>query len=365
MEQEQGQVVYSKKTAAIITRTDWEENPQPAVQSVIRNSIRFSELHFIDDVWSLETIDYPGWNQDYRMLKQNNVKVIVHSKLDANKIQASLVVELSPYCQLMPGGLNTLMNQVQESVVENPSLTDFAIETGICIPTKITEWKKKPLMVPDAFTSYGFIIAMMVFDTIRRYWINFGNFFYRRWGAKYALTTDVRAKLIYKTYGKHYIPSEQIWWTLINPNHHPIEAGGRGALNVPDSTNQGWRFVLWYFRHHRFLRFGLWIMPFVIYYWIFAYPWWNTLIVGTETRFIQLLMRPNQWQIVLVWWLVNTVYAISVSNRYLDVPFQNLLCFLQPIFVAFLPLVILYSKFHRSRSGWHISELAPLNEKLN
>ena len=353
----QAVTVQRYKAAAIIKRTDWDENPQLAVQSVIRNHEHFSELHFVDAVWNVDCIDYKGWHeQDLPALKKFHIKVVVHSKLDPNKIGASLVVELSPYCQVMPGGMNTLMDQVRESITENQSLTHFAVEAGTYIPTNVGLWKKHPMMIPDAFTSYGFFIALFVFDFIRRYWLNFGHMLYSRWGRKYALTTDVRARLVYKTFGRHRFAEHSIFWTLINPAHHPIEYGGRAVLNAPDVTNQGWRFVLWYFRLHRFLTIGLWIVPFVLYYWLLAYPWWNAFFGSAQTRFLQLLIRPVDYQIFVAWWIAQSLYAMSVCNRYLDIPFQNLLCCLQPFYIALLPVVLVYAQFHRSRSGWKISE---------
>lgn len=352
---------FSHTIGAIIKISSFYENPHRAVASVIRNSSCFSELHFVCRGWSefnnQEQDLYDGWAEQKKQLADEKIKVVIHPELNPNNINATVCLELSPYMQLTGGGLLTIMNQIEKSVFENDALTHFGVESIMVIRHSQQEMKQNPLQILDAFTSYGFILAMFVFDYIRRYWINFGSSLYTYWGKKYALHTDLTAHLVYRTYGKHTLAPQHTWWTLYNRNTHPIEYGGEGVVIAPEDNNRGWKFVFWFLSNHKHVSFGwlnFWVLGFLAYYWCFSYPWWNSFITIHSPRWLQLLYRPDTTQVWMAWIVAQTLYCITITQRYLEFPFQWLICLFHPIYVALLPLVILYAKFYKSRAGWKI-----------
>lgn len=340
-----------RPAAAVITLSAHDECPRRAIRSVLGAADLFSELHLVSFDWDDTRPPYADWEADRRALEGAGVHVVLHysDSLDETRVRPLLLINVPPDVRVARGPL--------EALVDEARATPFSC----CWSRDLTHWALRGRTVFGghpaqswlgsawATLAYGFLMAFCLFDWAReRYML----------GTRYSATMDVSAQSMVKTFGKQHVSRPPGWWTLplFRLSAVAPARSTRGVESLPHARSRGWALVLRYFGRHEALSWGLWWFSFAVYYFLFAVPWWAPLAAASRFRLAAWLVRdPTHpfWVALLLVYLVGTL-AASYSRW--DVPLQPLMVLLAPVYLAALPVVILYARFYTPRGRARLDE---------
>jgi len=332
-----------EKLAAVICISEFGECPAVGVRSVISNAAYFKELHLVQHGYSTQRKLYPAWFDDLKELTKLGLVPVWHSRFDANKVYAGAVVYIAPDMQVADGAVAMLHEEMMYCAKNDPAKTHFSITSITSVRLSDAE-KRDPLQWLHS-ASYGFLLVIMMLDWLR--WaFNLG---------KYHKTFDLRAECLFTTFPQRVQCAPERWsWWIRNTGQTRTKSGGAALLHIPKGADTGIPFLLRSIKLHNHLSYGWWVFGFALYYFLFAWPWWNVLFTKAGWAILYPLTRdPWAWYWQLIYVLHTLVVAI-VAWMCMELPLAML-----PVqvivytgYLTLSPLVLLYGRFHMSRASW-------------
>jgi hypothetical protein len=343
-------VPTEKKVSAVITISDADESPERAIQSIIENPQFFADVHLVKHGYSSQYRMYDGWADDLEMLITLGLSPVWHSKLEPSKLRTRAIVDIEPDLWVADGALTTLLDDIEA----NPTCDHFAVSslTTIALPDGGT-----PRMHLESL-SYGFLIVILVLDTLR----SIGSLF------QIHRTVDLRARLLTATYPNRVRVAPYRWWVWwFGTGVSTTKKAGYACIQIPAAKDQGIEFVLRTIKTHRYMGVGMWTVWYTLYYAIFAWPFWNTFLMRSNWWVAMWLLRDMRSP----WWISiyvgHTALVGYITLRYLKFPRQEIRLLQIVLYTFYLtasPLVFLYGRFYQSAASWtNVTEslMHPLN----
>lgn len=288
------------------------ESCKDAIESIIANRIHVGQVRIIypayrDDATSM----YPKWPEHRETLEKNNIGVFFDAKLNPDNLEnaTSVVVEVPPTCRLTLGAFDSIHNQIKSA---NATQTHFSLATS-------TEFRGFSLF-------HGFFIVLTVLDWFWNYFFEFN---------KLIQYTDVRGRFILKKGGKTFLPdANQFSWRLWNSNVMPkVYAGDTARLQGLDIISR--------LHNHSHMKFGLWLILFLPVWFILTSSWYSMISMAISFR--------SAWMgsYALTIWVVEILFCMLISGHYVKNPYNKFFYALFPIYFAFFPFILVYSKLLR------------------
>jgi len=334
---------------AVIEISEFAESCVHGVRSVLRNRERFCALHMVQyghDGGA--TPPYAGWEADVAAL---GFPVVWHTTLDPTKLLSEVVVYVQPDHQVLEGALQELMEPM-----EDPHARD--VEYGVSSVLYIEEEAEASppslaRLLRQAWGALilGFVPVLLVLDSLR------SAFNMRR----YHRTCDLRAQLVTRTYPKRVelAPTRWYLWEFFTRIHRSVY-GGAALMQMVDISFSPGAFVLRTIKTHRHLGWRTlwsWWFPFLVYYAVFALPWWMPAVFGSQYRgyFSLLLVRNPLHPAWLTLYTLHAAAAAILSWVYIRYPrtwMWGLHATLFPVYFTLSPLILLYGRFYVSHAAW-------------
>jgi hypothetical protein len=322
-----------EKAAVLINIGDGKESCHNAIRTVLSHSAYFSEVHVVKFDWDSNIPLYVTWANDREALERAGINVVIHSIFDESRVNAPLLIELSPYADVKEGPLSQLINRIDAASVHHQSLQHFAVASRITVD-KDTPFSWNYWML-------GFLIAVTsVWDFWKSVW----------WRARHFRQDDVRAKLVFKTFRRSIVAPRHLTWWLWNSGTDTL-IDGRGAARIALKQPQIYNYVLSKLREP---SFSLWLVPFSIYYFLFAFPWWAYVLDGSalqqwfmSTRFHMFWSSGLGWVLWSTMWALHSlaIWAMSIRKAH-HVPFQLVMCFAYPFYLTLYPFAWIFAKIN-------------------
>lgn len=336
------------QVAAVIQISEFNESPQLAIKSVLQHSAPFACVVLVKLNCTTDTVPYDGFDMDKQALKEKGIAVFWQSKLDVTKLPANVraIVRMEPDVIATEAAINALIEDMTDYTYNY-----YAIATTL----NIEHSKTRDPRVWFQSLSYGFLLVVLVMDTLRSW---FSLFRYNR-------TVDMRGQKLQITFPNRIsLASEHwyMWW--IGTGICQTRNGGTSAQQMPAEKDQGIGFTLRTIKYHKQMTWGLWWpIFFALYYCAFAWPWYNYYLSPHSLLGKWLIRDMSQWYwqslylahtalVGLLAWLeikLPKTYVPMVGDQSLLLPMQVLL---YTVYLTLSPLIFVYAKLHVSRASW-------------
>lgn len=335
--------------SVVIELTEDDENPNVALQSIAEiaksgDPCLIRDVHLVQ--WGFRA-DNPLWAPGLSALRAADVPFELHSVLDPRKLKSRALVRFEPNHCVTDGAFKRLLTQMSAAagdwrVPVMGGCDHFALGSHVWVepdedkPQTLFRWG-------DAALAYGWLLVVMVLDTLR-YYLNLGA---------YHRNCDLTARLVSQTYPDRTLLAPHRWWLYwAGTGIATTETGGAGCMLVPDD-GKGMRFLLRIIRTHRGMGIGPWIIGFVLYYCVFSAPWWMLVLPRSYIPmwWMEHSMDPRKWE--WYWQVLQAFHLLVValiSNNQMQVPWglQTFHILLYPFYLATAPLVFVYCRLARS-----------------
>ena len=190
--------------------------------------------------------------------------------------------------------------------------------------------------------TYGWLLVLMVLDTVASILTAKGAH----------RSVDLRGTILYRTYpNRVYVPRRRWWTWLLFTRVCYARYIEDACAQTPDPADQGaaltWRSI----RTHATGAWGfMWLTDMLMYYYVFAIPWWTFLAPSAKNDLLATLLSPRDF--AAVYWLsplaINMLLVVYVAHQWLVVPRSWLLAlqvFLYPLYLTTFPLVYLVARW--------------------
>lgn len=337
-------VPLERRVSAIICISAANESPQRAITTVLKNAQFFEDVHLVKFGYSSHAQLYDTWDLDLEDLRNAGLDPVWHSELDASKIKTRAPIYLEPDLYVSDGAFVTMFADMER----NPGCDHFAVTaiTYIDIGDKTRD--------PRAWfetLSYGFLLVVLMLDTFRSI-LSLGL---------YHRTIDLRCRLLTATWPNRvrlapfrdwvwysgWIP----WW--LSSGISTSKSVESGCMQLPSSKDQGWSFVLRTIKTHRYMGFGIWIIGYLFYWFLFAWPFWTPLI-NPESSVGKWFSRDMTAWYWIALYVIHTLTVGYIGVSYMKFPLHLLP--LEALFYTFYltvsPIVFVYGRFHKPRTSW-------------
>lgn len=303
----------SLKGSAVIRISPQGESCERGLLSVKRNADRFADVHLVQLASNPDTEYYPGYNKHLQELEANGVHVVRHSVFNEQLLETLLLVEVPPDCDATTGAFDTLFN----TLLASPSLNEIAVSSQLSIEPA----SAPPAKILEALLFYGFLLVLLVFDTLRSA---------ARLG-RYSRSCDLRARRLSRVYPAHVrLPPDRwyMWWFFTGVAR--TRRGDATCVQVP--PDEGASLVMRTIKEHRHLTWwGVWWAGFWLYYFVGALPWWNGVLSGWGLYFTRDISA-LYWSVTYV---LHTLFAGILVWIYVD----------EYPYYLLVPHVLLYTVF--------------------
>lgn len=339
---DKGLVLEDYKAEAILTISEFNESPELAIKSVLRNAKFFAALHIVQFGYSDSKPLYKDWASDCEALTALGLAPQWHSTLDPTKLKKQAVIYLSGDVDVLEGAMVILY----EDMIRGAGHYDhYAVSTSVNLNSKEhNNWRNAARWLDIPW--YGFLLVILALDTLR-YVFSF---------RKYHCTIDLRAQTIVTEYPHYAHLSGNRWWAwLFFTRICGVKWGGKALQQKPSASTGGLSHVLRTIKTHNHMGFGIWwIIGFLIYYALFAYPWWPPLWTPVSNSILVILTAAFDPTAFWFKYTLNCAFVWSVAYTNLHLPLGSLapLVLLFPIYLAISPLIFIVGRFHRSTAGW-------------
>lgn len=341
-----------ERFSAVIKISQFEECPESGIQSVLCNAAYFKELHIVKHGYDINQTLYDTWKEDHNLMMEKGISVYWHNEFDTNKTHTHAVVHILPDHQVLSGAMTTLHEDMVQAAKDAPSRTHFAL-TGIT-SIRLSERQKRDVYQWMQSLSYGFLLVVMMLDWLRS--LCQPPFFPFIWNIfKYHKTSDLRAVTVRTTYPRRAQLAPEAWsWWIWNNGQSRAKSVGAAVMCIPKNKDVGIPFVLRTIKTHNHLGFGLWVLGFSLYYWLFAWPWWNTLVLDWGWSILYPLTHdPRTWYWLTVYVLHTLIVAVVAwNNMELPLGLLPIQVLLYTFYLTISPIVLVYGRFHMSRASW-------------
>lgn len=326
--------------AAIIYISEFKENPQNAVKSVLENKDRFSEIHFVFPGYVEGNALYDGWEADKNTLNEHEITIFHDHFLNKETIDTEYIVEIPPYCFVKKAGIEKLQDAIRNCTEVE---THFGLATGIKTQEGFSIW-------------YGYLLVLSFFFAI---WSHFER-------NKFFQSTDVRVTAIVRK-GKHkYIPSLPSMYKYIKKDQvKPLIEPDDASVALLEPNISGRRYIWWTIRTNPYLNmFWLRCLPmikpwmvFFLFYWIASF-WSCVEFIKMCLYFarIRVIEGYNPWSVAsaafLTVWVFHWITVLVASTSRYKFKWQFYITFLTPLYTLTFPIVALYARLMNPKGGW-------------
>lgn len=300
------------QVSAVVEVSPWQEDATPALESV----------RDLPQVYDVHVVCSGGFAHPLLAELDKPVEVHGSGKLDASKLGCRAAIHLGADVSMTPAAAEALIEDMTTTEYDH-----YAISTPLII-----ERDDITLAALWGSLAYGFLLVLMVLDTLRSALTWF----------RHHRAADVRATLVYHSYPKRareaHPPSRWRWW--IWTRVHPLRRLDGTTGQVPAPPDQGWALLWRTIYTHRQLGPDLWWPPaFGFYYWLFALPWWRlwlgkTLIAGSY-----------------LWWTPEALHYLLVAyvaHQHMTTPYWPVLVLqvvLYPVYLSLAPLIYVFMRW--------------------
>lgn len=323
--------------AAVIKLTSFDENLENAIKSVVGLRDRIQELYIISFSHSKESKFYDGFKEDIQILEEHDEEFqwFVKPEMDYKTVNADLVLEIPPYCDLKVSGVELLQKAMNNS---KPEQIHFALRTTIQLKT--TFW--------FSFFWYGFLQVIIS-------WIHlFQPIYYYIFGIYQHRTTDVILRKIVQSGPKkfRYIPKPNDWhpflrvfavvWSRTKHELYPTIFPKDQGCAVLKPDIQGHQFFIWYTKHLGDLGFGAGLFFFFCYWLFFIIAFFSPITMGFGIRslflwFIQVIRFAELYYYTTNYYDFTGILRLSILNHF---------------FLLSFPILFLYAKATKIKKTW-------------
>lgn len=321
------------KASAVISISDRGESCQEAIETVLSNHKFFKDLHIVYFAGKEDTVYYEGWLKDLEELKALGLEPIRHSTLNLQKLGTLLKIDIPPDMDAGEGAFYMLLDTMAvTSVNEMGVVSDMNIDPQ-------EQGKAGAQTILEAMFAYGFLLVLLILDSMRS---AFRLFQYHR-------TNDLRATRLSTVYpGKTRAPTDRWWMWWIFTGVAASKRGGNACIQRAGGTpeNSGLNLLIRTVKTHRYMSWtGVWLLAYLFYYLIFAYPWWNGLL-SEGTRLGDWLIRDVTSILWITMHIVHLFVVGCISWIYMEVPYKlyGFHVIFYPFFLTLSPLVFFLSK---------------------
>ena len=313
---------------AVICISEFDESPREAIHSVLSNAKYFSAVHLEKYGYDSNEQLYPTFSNDLKSLADLGKPVTWHNTLDLTRVRTDALIYITPDLVLRDGALEQLI----ASMDNNQGQSLWAVTSELHL-TKTRHWY--------SYFAYGFLLVIHFMDAVR-------------WAfhlTRYHRTFDLRAQALTRTYKDQVSLVRPRWWVYYFFSRVTgTIRGGVGARQVPDQT--GWAYLWRTINTHAHLGIALWWpLVFVVYYWLFAFPWWNRYVPLPSSHglnyWIGLLRRDPYHSISIFTQLLHLLGVLVVANTTIKMPsFCNLLIIAFPFYLTLFPVILIIGRFY-------------------
>lgn len=324
------------KGSAVIEISPQGESCRDAVKSIQSNAKFFRDVHFVYFPGNEDTVYYDGFEEDLKKFENLNLTVYRHSTLNIQKLETLLRVDIAPDLDVTEGAFYVLFDRF----AANPSVNEAGVSSQLYLEGAE---KPAPTDILQAMAFYGFILVLLVFDTLRSVMRLF----------RYNRTVDLKGVRLSRVYpAQTRAPADRwyMWWFFTGVA--PTKPGRSSCIQTP--TDSGIALLMRTIRSHRYLTWvGLWWVGFWIYYGMFAWPWWN-VILDPHSMLGSWLVRDMSvlsWQL---FYLFHTFVVGCITWAYVDeYPYRlcNLHIILYTFYLTAFPLIWLVCKVYQLKTG--------------
>jgi hypothetical protein len=327
-------------------------NPSPAnaIGSVVANAKHVRDLHLEQMGYASEaTLNYPDAKKDEAALVAAGITITWHSKFDASRLQTQALVHLEPDVK----ATESAFKQLKQDILSYPACQHFTLSSILYLNTPRFSWWELPW--------YGFLFPLLIIDSLA----NLVTFW------QHARTVDMRAQLVQSTWPRRSRLASRSWWRWwFRTGTCWTRAGGVSCVQMPlQQKDRGLTLVLRTIKGHRHLSLWKpwWLTMALVYYSLFALPWW-TLFLGVHRDisdgllswlFLRPLVSDPFWVAVQLVHLVAVVYA-SWGEIELPAHGEGWVLVLYPVYLTLAPAFFLWGRWHSSRAI--LSEVAKVHQ---
>lgn len=346
---------------AVITLSGAGESPERAITSVLANARYFCALHIVQEAYSSTRNLYPGWRKDVDQLRAAGLNPVWHIRLDPRQLKSRAVVYIEPDLGVLDSALDTLFADMLQNAHRK---SQFAVCSVLSIPYATGDWKRSRAWID--VSAYGFLLVLMMMDTFR-WLVN---------ATRYHRTSDLRAQTVATTYPStsQLVERPRFRWLLWTGVAPTLRGQGSVVQTPSGARDGGWAFVMRTIEKHNHLGLwlSLWPWAFALYYLVFAWPWWNTLLGSTSSASLWTLLvnspltASSVWSVTTqalfqrnptgpVWlagYLLHGACVALVAHASLNLPMgaTPALILLYPFYLALFPLIYVVGRVGRSRA---------------
>lgn len=341
------------KGSALIEISSQGESCRPAVKSILKNHRFFKDVHIVYHGYSGEThVFYPGWEAHHQQLKDLGLAPKCHAYLNLQPLETLLLVRVPPDMKAKEGAFIAGLDSMAY-----PSCN----EAGVSSQLSLVEYENTTSAeYLEAFIFYGFLLPLLFFDACRSLVRLF----------QYTRTCDLRFERLSRVYPDTNRPPPNrwfLWW--IGTGISMTKRGYNACIQMP--RDQGIAFLMRTIKTHRHLHWiGIWWIGLVIYYVMFALPWWNLILSSDHGLGSYIVRDIYKWQWILwyllhililgltTWSSVDAYPSYALLNRFqlplfgrCEISFLGLHVLMSSLYLTFLPLMIVICKVYQLKSG--------------
>lgn len=326
------------RLSAVIEVSEFGESPENAFKSVIELEKYFADVHLVKFGYNTSEILYDGFLEDVAKLKD---KLVWHSTFDHGKAKTRALCYITPDLCVSDGALKTLISKM----LQENNADHFAVKS-----ITVIEFPSKPTIRDYLETlSYGFLLVIMMLDAIRAF---VSCRMYHR-------TFDLRVRFLNTTWPNNVRLAPynwHMWWFFTRTAFY--QDAGSGCEQAPSRIeDQGVSFVLRTIKthNHMYIKYGTWFFGYLIYWFIFSYPFWNSWF-DPNSRIGYWVVRDvfgnTGWLMLYVAHLFMVGYYAWQYMMFPIGPLLPLQVLLYNFYLTASPIVILFGRFYTSRNLW-------------
>lgn len=339
---------HQQQVSVLIRIPSSNPSPANAIGSVVNNTKHVRDLHIEQMGYASEAVlNYPDAAKDQAALAEAGITVTWHSTFEPSKLQTQALICLEPDIK----ATESAFKQLKKDMIEYPHCQHFTLSSILYLNTPRFSWSEIPW--------YGFLLPLLVIDSIA----NFVTFW------QHSRTVDMRAQLVHSTWPRRSRLASKSWWRWwLRTGICWTRPGGVSCVQMPfQAKDRGLTLVLRTIKGHSSMLRLWWIFSFLVYYSLFALPWW-TLLLGTHQRtqdgllswlFLRPLLADPFWVAVQ---LVHMIVVVYVTWGEIELPAntEGVAIVLYPIYLTLAPLFFAFGRWHSSRAI--LSEVAKLHQ---
>jgi len=324
------------KASAVIEISNQGESCRDAVKTVLSNTKFFCDVHFVYFAGNENTVYYPGFLEDFCALQEAGLHVHRHARLNLQKLETLMRIDIAPDLDATEGAFYVLF----DCFAADPSVNEAGVSSQLYLEASE---RRRPSDIMEAMLFYGFLLVLLVFDTLRSIVRLF----------RYNRTVDLKGVRLSRVYPHQTrAPPDRwyMWWIFTG-----VAATQRGASScIQTPPDSGLALLMRTIRSHRYLTWvGLWWLGFWLYYACFAWPWWNYVLDPHSMLGAWLVrdMSRTFWQLVYV---AHTFFAGCITWAYVDeYPYhlKGLHVLTYTLYLTFFPIAWFVCKVYQIKTG--------------